>query len=81
MHAVIGWKHVLYQTIEHRVRAELKLSHHLPNCTMSDHLLDFSFFFLLIESEILEQESETKACKHARHCDLHYFNVSRDPHS
>ena len=47
MHDVIGWKYVLYQTIEHRARAELKLSHHLPNITMSDHLLDFSFFFFV----------------------------------
>ena len=32
---------MLYQSIEHRAR-ELKLSRHLPNWTMSDHLPDFS---------------------------------------
>ena len=38
--AVIGWKSVLFQSTKHR--AELSLSRHLPNCTMSDHLPDFS---------------------------------------
>ena len=37
----IGWNSVLYQSIEHRAR-ELKLSRHLPNCTMSDHFPHFS---------------------------------------
>ena len=39
MRAVIGWKSVLYESIEHR--AELKLSRYLPNCTMFDLFLDF----------------------------------------
>ena len=39
MRAVIGWKSVLYESIEHK--AELKLSRHLPNCTMFDLLRDF----------------------------------------
>ena len=38
--AVIGWKSVLFQSTKYR--AELELSRHLPNCTMSDHLPDFS---------------------------------------
>ena len=44
MHAVIGWKNVLYESIEHR--AELKLSCHLPNCIMFDLFWDFVLFFL-----------------------------------
>ena len=57
MHAVIGGKSVLYESIEHR--SELKLSCHLPNCIMSNLFWDFSFvlFFLLIESKISEQTS------------------------
>ena len=56
MHAVIGWKNILYESIEHR--AELKLSSHLPNCTMSYLFRDFSLaFFTIIESEISEQAS------------------------
>ena len=43
MHAVIGWKNILYEIIEHR--AELKLSSHLPNCTMSYLFRDFSLAF------------------------------------
>ena len=44
------------KSIEHR--AKLKLSRHLPNCTMSDLFRDFSLvFFSLIESEISEQAS------------------------
>ena len=39
MRAVIGWKSVLYESIEHK--AELKLSRHLPYCTMFDLLRDF----------------------------------------
>ena len=39
MRAVIGWKSVLYESIEHRT--ELKLSRHLPNCTMFDLFRDF----------------------------------------
>ena len=53
MRAVIGWKSLLYESLEHR--AELKLLHHLLNCTMSDFLWDFSLIFSLIGSEILEQ--------------------------
>ena len=57
MRAVIGWKSVLYESIEHRT--ELKLSRHLPNCTMSDLFRDFFLAFLsLIESEISEQASK-----------------------
>ena len=44
MHAVIGWKNVLYESTEHR--AELKLSCHLPNCIMFDLFWDFVLFFL-----------------------------------
>ena len=49
------------KSIEHR--AKLKLSRHLPNCTMSDLFRDFSlvFFFSLIESEISEQASRQMA--------------------
>ena len=43
MRAVIGWKSVLYESIEHR--AELKLSRHLPNCTMFDLFRDFFLAF------------------------------------
>ena len=43
--------------VEHRT--ELKLSRHLPNCTMSDLFRDFFLAFLsLIESEISEQASK-----------------------
>ena len=57
MRAVIAWKSVLYESIEHRT--ELKLSRHLPNCTMSDLFRDFFLAFLsLIESEISEQASK-----------------------
>ena len=57
MGAVIGWKSVLYESIEHR--AELKLSCHLPNCIISNLFQDFSFvlFFSLIESKISEETS------------------------
>ena len=58
--AVIGWESVLYKSIEHRV--ELKLSRHLPNCTMSDHFLVFSLaLFSLIKSELSEQARRQKA--------------------
>ena len=43
MRAVIGWKSVLYESIEHR--AELKLSLHPPNCTMFDLFWDFFLAF------------------------------------
>ena len=43
MRAVIGWKSVLYESTEHR--AELKLSRHLPNCTMFDFFRDFFLAF------------------------------------
>ena len=53
MHIVIRWKSMFYQSTEHG--AELKLSHHLPICAMSDnqafnHFPDFSlaFFFGLL---------------------------------
>ena len=53
MHAVIGWKSMLYESIEHRT--ELKLSRHLPNCTMFDLFRDFFLaFFPITESEISE---------------------------
>ena len=42
--AVIGWKCVLYESIKRW--AELKLSHHLPNCAVSGFLRDFSPFFI-----------------------------------
>ena len=71
-HAVIGWKSVLFESIEHR--AELKLSRQLLNCTVSDFLRDFlTGYFFLIESENPEQASQqiatkepNKVCKHAR---------------
>ena len=57
MRAVIGWKSMLYESIEYR--AELKLSRYLPNYTMSDLFRDFLLaFLLLIESEISEQARE-----------------------
>ena len=57
MRAVIGYKSVLYESIEHST--ELKLSPHLPNCTMSDVFRDFFLAFLsLIESEISERTSK-----------------------
>ena len=57
MRAVIGWRSVLYESIEYR--AELKLSRYLPNYTMSDLFQDFFLAFLsLIESEISEQASK-----------------------
>ena len=43
MCAVAGWKSVLYESIEHK--AELKLSRHLPNCTMVDLFRDFFLAF------------------------------------
>ena len=42
MRTVIGWKSVLYESVEHR--AELKLSHHLPNWWHMFNL--FQNFFL-----------------------------------
>ena len=60
MRAVIGWKSVLYESMEHR--AELKLSRHLSNCTMFDLFRDFFLaFFPIIESEISEQASRQVA--------------------
>ena len=49
--------------IEHGT--ELKLSRHLPNCTMSDLFRDFFLAFLsLIESKISEQASKgLKKCQ------------------
>ena len=65
MRTVIGWKSVLYESIEHR--AELKLSPHLPNCTMFDLFRDFSLaFFPLIESEISEQASRQVATEETK---------------
>ena len=58
MRTVIGWKSVLYESVEHR--AELKLSRHLPNCTVSDLFRDF-FLASLIESKISEQASRQVA--------------------
>ena len=84
MRTVIGWKSVLYESIQYR--AELKLSRRLPNCTMSDFLRDFSLvFFSLIEIEISEQasrqittEEPKKVCKHTRRLNWRYYKVSRD---
>ena len=60
MRPVIGWKSVLLESIGHR--AELKLSHHLPNSTMFDLFRDFFLaFFSIIESEISEQASRQVA--------------------
>ena len=51
---------MLYESIEHR--AELKLSHHLPNWTMSALFPGLFFSFLsLIESEISKQGSRQVA--------------------
>ena len=56
---------MLYESIEHR--AELKLSPHLPNCTMFDFLPGLlSGFFSLIESEISEQASRQVATKETK---------------
>ena len=66
-HAVIGWKSVLYESTEHR--AELKLSRHLPNCTVFDLFRDFSLaFFSLIESEILEQANRQVTTEEPKKC-------------
>ena len=47
MRAFIGWKSMLYESKEHR--AGLKLSRHLPDCTLSKFRRDFSLvFFSLI---------------------------------
>ena len=46
---------MLYEKIEHR--AELKLSRHLPNCTVRPFPGLLSSFFSIIESEISEQAS------------------------
>ena len=46
-------RQIIYVYIEHR--AELKLSRHLPNCTISGTFLHVFFFFF--ESEISEQSS------------------------
>ena len=43
MHPVIGWKSMLHESIGHR--AELKLSHDLPNSTMFDLFRDFFLAF------------------------------------
>ena len=59
MRAVIGWKSVLYEKIEHR--AELKLSRHLPNCTVRPFPGLLSSFFPIIESELSEQGSRQVA--------------------
>ena len=45
---------MLYQSIENGV--ELKLSRHLPNCTVSDHFLVFFLaLFSLFKSDFSEQ--------------------------
>ena len=58
MRAVIGWKSVFYDSIEHR--AELKLSRHLSNCTVRPFAGLFSFFSI-IESKLSEQASRQVA--------------------
>ena len=51
----------VYTLIEHRT--ELKLSCHLPNCTMSDLFRDFYLAFLsLIKSETSEKASRYIVC-------------------
>ena len=66
MHIVIRWKSMLYQSTEHG--AELKLSHHLPICAMSDnqafnHFPDFSLAFFFLVYWILEQGSSNRKTK------------------
>ena len=60
--AVIGWKRVLYQSTKHR--SELKLSRHLPNCSMSDlspgHLSSFFSFWFFSASRKLAREEPNK---------------------
>ena len=59
---VISWKSVLYESREHR--AELKLSRHLPNCSMFDLFRDFSLCFFF----------QTKVCLQARRRNWRYYN-------
>ena len=41
MHAVIGWKSVLYQWYYRTQNWAKAQSRHLPICAMSDHFADF----------------------------------------
>ena len=77
---------MLYQSIGHR--AGLKLSHHLPNCTMSDHFPVFFLGLFFVNCELNFGTSEpvnsnrrlnqTKVCKHVERRNFRYQNVSRD---
>ena len=70
---------MLYESIEHR--AELKLSRHVPNCSMFDLFRDFYLvFFFITESEISERASGqvATAVEPNKFCNLRYYKVSRD---
>ena len=66
-------------------RAELKLSRHLPNFTLSDHFSNFSpaFFHYLklkLQNERTsksQQKNQIKVCKPAKRRNLRYLNVRR----
>ena len=66
MRAVIGWKSVLYESIEHR--AELKLSRHLSNCTLRPFAGLLFSFFSIIESKLSEQASRQVAKEEPNKC-------------
>ena len=68
-------KERLYESTEHRT--ELKLSHHLPNRTMSDLFRDFFLAFLSL-IKVKFRNKRAKVCKNARRSNLRYCNVSRD---
>ena len=82
--AVIGWKSVLYESIEHR--ADLKLSRHLPNCTVwpFPELFPSLFFYTwkwnfgIGKSANSIRTTKKKVCKHAKRHNRHYYYVSRD---
>ena len=73
-------RQIIYVYIEHR--AELKLSRHLPNCTISGTFLHVFFFwkwnFGTVKSANSIWRTQTKVCKHARRRNWRYYNVSRD---
>ena len=58
-------------------RAELKLSRHLPNCTMFDLFQDFFLAFFdnwkwNFGTSEPQQKNQTKVCKHTSRCNLRY---------
>ena len=71
---VIGWKSVLYQSTVYK--AELKLSRHLLDCTMSDLFWDFFLAFFFVNLKWIFGTSEPASSN--RRAERRFVNMPSD---